>query len=139
MDLIYREECYAIMGACFEVYREMGSGLNEVIYHECLAREFRSQNLPAVHEPKIELSYKDAKLSHHLVPDFVSHSKIIIELKALKNLDDVHRAQVQNYLRATGFKLGLLINFGHYPKIEWERIVLEQNQHRPSAPDILKS
>lgn len=117
----------------------MGSGLNEVIYHECLERELKSLDIPAAHEPKIELAYKGEKLSHYLVPDFVAYSKIIIELKALPRVDDIHRAQVQNYLRATGYTLGLLVNFGHYPKIEWERIVLEEKHPNiDKAPPYLQ-
>ena len=95
----------------------------------------RSRSIPAVHEPTIELAYKGEKLTHHLVPDFITHSKIILELKAVNSLNNAHRSQLHYYLRATGHQLGLLINFGHYPQIEWERIVLEKNHPNPqSAP-----
>jgi len=134
MSLLYKKESYEIMGACFEVYREMGSGLIEAIYHECLEREFRSRHIPAVHEPKIELEYKSQKLSHHLIPDFIAYSKIIIELKAESHITDRHRAQLQNYLRASGMQLGLLINFGYYPKAQWERIILKKNHPKPQQP-----
>ena len=139
MNLLYKNESYDIMGACFEVYREMGCGLNEATYHECLEIEFLSRRVPAVHEPKIELAYKGNKLKHHLIPDFIAYSKIIIELKATSNLTDEHRAQVQNYLRATGMQLGLLVNFGHYPKVQWERIILENKHPKPVDPPYLQS
>ena len=132
MSLLYKEESYSIMGACFEVYRERGCGLSEPIYHECLEQEFLLQKIPAVHEPKVELEYKGHKLTQYLRPDFIAYQKIILELKSVSKLNDEHRAQAQNYLRATGLKLALLINFGHYPKLEWERIVLETNHPNPN-------
>lgn len=111
------------MGACFEVYREKGAGFVEPIYHECLMREFLLQKVAAVSEPELSVYYKGEILNKKLKPDFVCFGKIILELKAVKVLADEHRAQVQNYLRATGFELGLLVNFGHQPLLEWERIV----------------
>jgi GxxExxY protein len=134
MSLLYKEESYTIMGACFEVYRERGCGMSELIYHECLEQEFLIQKIPAVHEPKVELEYKGHKLTQYLRPDFIAYQKVILELKSVSKLNDEHRAQVQNYLRATGLKLGLLINFGHYPKLEWERIVLDTNHPSPNEP-----
>ncbi len=140
MSLLYKEESYSIMGACFEVYRERGCGMSEPIYHECLGREFSLQKIPAVHEPKVELEYKGQKLTQFLRPDFIAYQKIILELKSVSKLNDEHRAQIQNYLRATGLKLGILLNFGHYPKLEWERIVLETKHPIPNAsPPRLQS
>jgi GxxExxY protein len=124
VEIIYKAESYAIMGACFEVYKEKGCGFLEAVYQECLEIEFGLQNLPAVPQPKLELSYKGRPLSQKYVPDFVCFGKIVVELKAVSALNDEHRAQVQNQLRATGHKLGLLVNFGHYPGVEHERIVL---------------
>lgn len=134
MVLIYKEESYAIMGAMFEVYREMGAGFFEPTYHECVIREFGWQKLPAVHEPKIEIAYKGETLEKRCEPDFVCFGKIILELKACKHLEDSHRAQVHNYLRATGFQLGLLVNFGHTPGLEWERIVLTKHRDEDGGP-----
>ena len=124
MEIIYKEESYAIMGACFEVYKEEGCGFLEAVYQECLEIEFTLQNIPAVPQPRLELSYKGHPLRQQYVPDFICHGKIVLELKAVSALNDEHRAQVQNQLRATGHKLGLLVNFGHYPQLEYERIVL---------------
>ncbi len=124
MEIIYKTESYAIMGACFEVYKEKGCGFLEAVYQECLEIEFGIQNIPAVPQPRLELSYKGRSLKQQYVPDFICYRKIVIELKAVSALTDEHRAQVQNQLRATGHKLGLLVNFGHYPQLEYERIVL---------------
>jgi GxxExxY protein len=124
MDIIYKEESYAIMGACFEVYKEKGCGFLEGVYQECLEIEFGIQNLPAITQPRLELCYKGRPLKQIYVPDFICFGKIVLELKAVSALDDVHRAQVHNQLRSTGHKLGLLVNFGHYPGLEYERIVL---------------
>ncbi len=126
-ELIYKEESYKILGACFEVYKERGCGLLEAVYQECLEIEFDLANIPFSSQAAITLYYKGRKLKQTYVPDFECYNKIIVELKAVKELSDEHRAQVFNYLRATGFQLGLLINFGHYPKIEYERIVLTQH------------
>ena len=123
-EIIYREESYKIMGACFEVYKEKGCGFTEPVYQECLEIEFERQGIPFVAQPKLELEYKGTKLEQFFIPDFVCFGSIIVELKALSKLIDEHRAQVLNYLHAMNFRLGLLINFGHYPKVEYERIVV---------------
>ncbi len=122
--IIYKEESYKIMGACFEVYKNMGPGFLESVYQECLCIEFIKQNIPFVEKLKLELKYKDQKLTQTYEVDFLCYNEIIIELKALKSLANEHRAQLTNYLKAIGKKLGLLINFGHFPKLEYERIVL---------------
>ena len=123
-EIIYPEESYKIIGACFEVYKQKGCGFTEPIYQERLAIEFGLQNIPFIAQPIVEMDYKGVKLEQHFRPDFVCYDKIIIELKALSKLVDVHRAQTLNYLNANEFRLALLINFGHHPKLEYERIVL---------------
>jgi GxxExxY protein len=121
-EIIYKKESYAIIGACFEVYNEKGCGFLEPVYQECLGIEFEYQRIPAIPKPSLTLSYRDRILAQTYQPDFVYLEKIIVELKAVSALTDEHRAQLLNYLHATGFELGLLINFGHYPKLEYERI-----------------
>ncbi len=123
MAIIFKEESYKIMGACFEVYREMSCGFTEPIYQECLELEFGLQAIPAHPHRKLNLKYKEKRLRQHFEPDFICHDLIVVEIKALSRLTNEHRAQVHNYLKATGFKLGLLVNFGTYPKLEYERIV----------------
>ncbi|MFO0877870.1 MAG: GxxExxY protein [Gemmataceae bacterium] len=123
-ELIYKDESYRIMGACFEVYTEMGCGFLEAVYQECLELELAARDVPFRPQAELALAYKGHTLRQVYVPDFVCWEKIILEIKAVKCLDDVFRAQVHNYLKATGCKLGLLVNFGHHPKLEYERIVL---------------
>ena len=123
-SIIHKLESFEIMGACFEVYKQKGSGFVESVYQECLEIEFGLRNLPFQAQPELALTYKGRPLKGKFKPDFICYEKIVLELKAVSGLTDEHRAQVQNYLRATGLKLGLLVNFGHYPKIEYERIVL---------------
>src|SRR5205807_803499 len=125
-DLIFKDECYAIVGACFEVYKNKGCGFLEPVYHECLTIELEYQRIPAISKPALTLSYRGRTLFQTYQPDFVCFEKIIVELKALPHLLDEHRAQLLNYLHAAGFELGLLVNFGHYPKLEYERIAKTQ-------------
>lgn len=120
-EILLREESYKIIGACFEVYKNKGCGFLEAVYHECLAMEFSLQRISFLMTPKIQLDYKGKLLNQYFVPDFVCFDKIIVELKAVSNLTDEHRAQVINYLHASNFELALLVNFGHFPKIEYER------------------
>lgn len=122
-NVIQAEECYKIVGACFEVYREKGCGFLEPVFQECLAFELEMQGIPFEAQKALALSYKGRPLTQTYRPDFVCFGNVIVELKAVSQLGDEHRAQVLNYLNATGCRLGLLVNFGHYPKLEWERIV----------------
>ena len=123
-NIIYKEESNRIMGACFEVYKEKGCGFLEAVYQECLELEFTFQGILFQPHVGLALAYKGRPLKQKYVPDFICFGKIILELKAVSQLNDEHRAQVHNYLRATGYKLGLLVNFGHYPGVEHERIVV---------------
>jgi len=122
-ELVFKEESYQLMGACFEVYKEKGCGFVEPVYQECLSLELRIQGISFEEQVELALTYKGRPLKQTYKPDFICFGKIVLEIKAVSKLCDEHRAQVHNYLKATGFKLGLLINFGHYPKLEWERIV----------------
>lgn len=124
IELLYKEECYQIQGAVFEVYREMGCGFLEAVYQESLEKELRQLNIDFVAQPELKLYYKGKKLEQTYKPDLICHNKIVLELKAVKELNDSHRAQLFNYLKATHLRLGLLVNFGHYPKVEIERIII---------------
>jgi GxxExxY protein len=125
--LLYKEESYKIIGACFEVYNEIGNGFLEAVYQECLCLEFDGQGISYQEKPQLKLDYKGKALEQTYKPDYVCHGKIILELKAVKSIADEHRAQVFNYLKATGLKLGLIVNFGSYPDLEYERIVKTTN------------
>lgn len=121
--ILYKDESFRIIGACFEVYKEKGCGFVEPVYQECLELELGLQGIPFNAQVSLPMSYKGQPLKQRYIPDFLCYDKIIVELKAVSHLADEHRAQVQNYLKATGCRLGLLVNFGHYPKVEYERIV----------------
>lgn len=122
-EIIYKDEAYAIMGACFDVYNDKGCGFLEAVYQECLEIEFTLRGLPCVPHPELLLTYKGRQLAKTYTPDFLCFGKIILEIKALSELAGEHRAQVLNYLKATGCHLGLLVNFGSKNKLQSERIV----------------
>ena len=121
-EINHKKESYAIIGACFEVYNEKGCGFLEPVYQECLDIEFEHSHVPAIPLPGLALEDRGRILNQKYFPDFVCYEKIIVELKAVSELSDEHRAQVLNYLKAGHFELGLLVNFGHYPKLQYERI-----------------
>ena len=127
-DLLFKDESYAIMGACFEVYKDKGCGFVEPVYQECLEIELLHRGIPFVAQHELDLFYRDVRLSHSYKPDFICYDKIIVEIKAARMLAAENRAQVMNYLKATGFELGLLINFGHFPLLESERIVASTSE-----------
>ena len=120
-ELIYEQESFQILGACFEVYKEKGAGFTEPIYQECLEIELTLRGIPFQPQPEVNMQYKGRTLVKTFRPDFIVFGKIIVEIKALSALCDEHRAQIQNYLNATGMHLGMLVNFGHVPKTEFER------------------
>ena len=128
-DLLYPDESYKIVGACFEVYNGMGCGFLESVYQECLAIEFECQNVSFTAQPLQHLHYRDRSLQQTYKPDFICYKNIIVEIKAVSRLVDEHRAQLLNYLHATRLQLGILIDFGHYPKLEYERIALSNRRH----------
>ena len=121
-DLIYADEVFAIQGAIFEVYKTLGSGFLEGVYQEALELELASRGIPYKSQPDIVISYKGTQLRQTYRADIICFDRIILELKAAKQLLPEHSAQLYNYLRATDMKLGLLVNFSHYPGVEIKRI-----------------
>jgi GxxExxY protein len=122
--MLYADEVFRIHGAIFEVNRELGAGFLEAVYQECLTLEFVARQIPFRASPPLALTYKGVRLRQTYVPDFICFDCIVVELKALRELVGEHRAQVLNYLKASGLKLGLLVNFGAAPKARVERLVL---------------
>jgi len=118
------ELTYQILGACFEVYKRMGSGFLEAVYQECLEIEFAERGIPFEAQKELSLTYKGHVMKQKYVPDFVCYSKIILEIKACSEMTDEHAAQLLNYLHGSGMRVGLLANFGHYPKLEYKRMVV---------------
>jgi len=124
MTLMFENETYRIRGAAYEVYKEMGNGYVEPVYQECMEKELALQQIPFDAQREYTLRYKGDPLEHRYIPDLICFDVIVVELKAVKALTDEHKAQVMNYLKTAELRVGLLINFGHYPGVEIERIVL---------------
>ena len=122
--ILYKEESYKIVGAAFKVYNWLGPGFLEAVYQEALEIEFQRQGIPYEREKELKIQYDGIELKQTYKADFVCYGKIIIELKAVSALEDAHRSQVYNYLHATNYKLGLLLNFGCPDELEYERKVL---------------
>jgi len=121
--LLYKEEVFRIVGAAMEVHKILGCGFLEPVYQEALEKEFAIQGIPFQPQCSLQIQYKGSYLNKGYVADFVAYEKIIVEIKALEHFDPVHTAQVLNYLKASSFRVGLLINFGTH-SLEWKRIVL---------------
>jgi GxxExxY protein len=122
-EYLYKGECYKIIGACMDVHNELGCGFLEPVYQEALSVEFAQQNIPFQKEKVLDVFYKSRLLNKKYIADFVCYDEIILELKAVDTFHPEHIAQVLNYLKATGKKIGLLVNFGN-TKLQYKRIIL---------------
>ena len=122
-DILYKDECYKIIGACMNVHKELGPGFLETVYQESLAFEFFEQGIPFEKEKDIRIFYKDKLLDKCYKADFLCFEKIIVELKALSELSNDHISQLLNYLKATKLRVGLLVNFGS-PSLIYKRLIL---------------
>ena len=120
-NAIYPDECYAIRGAIYEVYRELGNGFKEEVYQQCLEREFAARGIPFDAKRELRIFYKGEPIDKTYIPDFLCFEKVIVEIKAVEALTREHRAQLMNYLRLTKCRLGLLVNFAAYPKVAIEQ------------------
>lgn len=114
-------DTYAIIGAAMEVYNHLGGGFLEAVYQEALELELSATGVPYVAQAQLTLQYKSWTLKHHYIADLVCFGNIIVELKAVDTITEAHRAQLLNYLSATQYPLGLLINFGQARRLEWDR------------------
>jgi len=123
-ELIYKDEVFAIVGAAIEVHKTLGSGFLEAVYHEAMEIESTERTLPFASPVKLKIHYKAQELEKEYEADRVFYEKIIVELKAAERLTTRDEGQLLNYLKATGFRVGLLINFGSHGKLEWKRMVL---------------
>jgi GxxExxY protein len=123
VELLYKKECYDIIGACIEVHKELGCGFLEAVYQEALARELLLRSIPFVREQKLEISYKGFTLNKEYFVDFICYDKILLELKALSELVSENEAQLINYLKISKLRLGMLVNFGK-TKIQYKRMIL---------------
>ena len=124
MELIFKEEVYAIIGAAMDVYNQLGPGFPENIYQEAMEIEVEERKIPSVPQQEIHVRYKERMLKSFYKPDLLCFEKIVVELKAIDELTSREEAQVLNYLKATGMPVGVLINFGASNKLEWKRMAL---------------
>ena len=121
---MYEQEGYNLVGAAIEVYNTLGHGFLEEVYQECLEIELALRDIPFQSHPKLILSYKGKRLEKYYIPDLYVYDGIIVELKAIKQLVDEHKAQIMNYLRAAEKPVGYLLNFGCTEELEWKRIIM---------------
>lgn len=122
-DLLYKDECFKLVGFCMEIHRELGRGLDEVVYKDAMVCDLQQAAIPFSREKPYEVSYKGIVLPHRFFADFVIWDKIIFEAKAVEKLTEAHLKQVLNYLAISKLRLGLLINFGS-SALEWKRVIL---------------
>lgn len=121
--ILYKEESYAVVGALFEVYINLGSGFSEIVYKDALELEFKDREIPFSREKEFSVTYKNQVLPHKFYADFVVHDKIILEIKSVENLHDKFFSQCINYLKVSDLRLALLVNF-HKDLLDHRRIVL---------------
>jgi GxxExxY protein len=124
-DPLFKQEGYDLIAAAFEVYDELGCGFLEDVYHEALELELSRRQIPWLRHPALRVHYKGELLRKLYVPDLIVSSGIVVELKAAKALTPEHESQVFNYLKATGHRVGYLINFGAHPKLGWQRFIFD--------------
>ena len=122
-NLIYEKETYAIRGAIYEVYKTLGNGFLEEVYQNALEEEFALRGISFAAKKVLRVFYKNRDCGVYQ-PDFLCFDRIVVEIKAVEVLHEKHSAQLMNYLKATGCKLGLLVNFCAYPKVDIRRRVL---------------
>ena len=122
--LIYRDETYAIVGAAMDVYYRLGCGFLEPVYQEALEIELGFREIPFTAQQELPIKYKDITLKKYYKADFVCFGKIIVEIKAVAALSPVDWAQLLNYMKASGFRVGLLFNFGSHGRLEYKRLVI---------------
>ncbi len=128
--IVYRQESYEIIGAAFDVYNKLGHGFLEAVYQEAFEIELKKREIPYEREKEIKIYYDGQELKQTYKADFVCYDKIIVELKAVSELEESHHAQVYNYLHATGYKLGILLNFGCSDGLEKDRIEIKKTRIR---------
>ena len=131
MAYLYNDEGYAIIGAAQKVYNTLGSGFVEAIYQDALEVEFKRRNIPYEREKELYIYYDGIRLDKTFKPDFICYKKIIVEIKAVMELDNMNRSHVYNYLKASQMKVGYLFNFGSYPELEFERKNFMKNFNLP--------
>jgi GxxExxY protein len=137
-ELIYKDEVYAIVGTAMEVYNQLGPGFLEPIYQEAMEIETLGRKIPTQPQHKIVVEYKGKPLKKSYIADLLCYDQVIVELKAIDALTTREESQLINYLKGTGLKVSLLINFGSYGKLEWRRMVLTKEGSSGRPPRYLR-
>lgn len=121
-DILLKEESYKIIGACFEVHKVLGHGFKEVVYKDALEMEFIKRDIPFTREKNFNIFYKEVKLKHYFIADFMAYDNIILEIKIGSYIGDPYIKQTLNYLKTANVRLGIVINFGT-PSLEYQRVI----------------
>lgn len=121
--LIYGDETYQLLGKCYDVHRALGPGFLEIVYKDALEYEFNQAGIKYARESRFDVWYKGVALKHYFVSDFTAFGKVIIEIKSCDGLNDIFKAQAINYLKVSGFRVALLVNFGQI-SLEYKRLIL---------------
>ena len=124
---LFKAEGYALLGAAFEVYLELGPGFLEEVYQEAMEIELGARGIPFISKPRLHIQFKGKPLKKYYDADFLVHEAIVVELKAVRTLAPEHEAQLLNELKATRLRVAYLLNFGATPKLEWSRRVNSSN------------
>jgi GxxExxY protein len=122
-QLLLKDEVYAIVGAAMEVHNQHSAGFAEAVYQESMAIEFQLRGIPFEPQRRLKITYKGVVLQCEYVADFVCFGSIVVEIKAIRELSRADEAQVINYLRATGLRVGVVLNFGDPARLDWHRFV----------------
>ena len=124
--LILKEEVYRIVGCAIEVLKGVGHGLHEKPYENALVVEFGLRGIPFVQQPRYPVIYKNVNVGEY-VPDLIAYDAVVVDAKVIEAITDHERGRMLNYLRITGHKVGLILNFRR-AKLEWERLVLDTSR-----------
>jgi GxxExxY protein len=122
-ELLCKDEVYAIVGAAMEVHNQLGGGFAEAVYQQAMEIELKLRGVPFARQQRLKVHYKGVELDCEYKPDLICFGTVIVELKAAADLCGSDQAQVINYLKATGIRVGVLINFGDPNRLEWQRLV----------------
>lgn len=123
-ELLLKQEVYRVVGCAMQVYNTLKSGFLEAVYQEALEIEFADQEVPAIAQASVRILYKGRELRKRYIADFLCFGEVIVEIKATAEISNVDRAQLINYLRATGNRVGVILAFGNKDELKWERLVV---------------
>lgn len=122
-ELLLKEEVYRVVGASIEVYNQLRAGFSESVYQEAMEWELTDRAIPFARQVPLRIKYKERVLEKRFIADLICFDSVLVEIKAISQLTDADEGQVLNYLRATGLRVGVLINFGDFGRLDWHRIV----------------